>query len=192
MQGCPSSQVLFDYLQRELQSDKVLWIENHLQHCAACRSELHRQQQQIRQVKTTLAQLDPASDWPVPRLHRSRAAAVSSELAGLHFKPMPIKEEPSGEHHPSMDIWVRRIALAASCFIVLCAVTWVLWKPVSRPAGDPALSAYAEAYHYLDMCRADSLGTSGFATPLVVIIQAGVPARIIALDGTTDVSDALK
>lgn len=192
MQECPSSQVLFDYLQRELQSDKVLWIEAHLQHCAACRSELHRQQQQIRQVKTTLAQLDPASDLPVLRLHRSMAASISSELAGLHFKPMPIKGEPSDERRPSMDMWARRIALAASCFIVLCAITWVLWKPVSKPAGYPAPPAYAEAYHYLDMYRADRSDSSGFAAPLAVIIQPGVPARIVELDGTTNVSDALK
>lgn len=192
MQECPSFQVLFDYLQRELQSDQVVWIEAHLQHCAACRSELHRQQQQIRQVKTTLEQLDPAPGWPVLRPHRSMPASVSSELNGLHFKLMPVKEEPSGERGPSLSIRSRRMAIAACCFIVLCAVIWVLWKPVSKPAGDPALSAYAESYHYLDMCRADSLGTSGFATPLVVIIQAGVPARIIELDGTTDVSDALK
>jgi hypothetical protein len=110
----------------------------------------------------------------------------------LHFKPMPIREKPYSERRPSLSLWPRRIALAASCFFVLCAATWVLWKPVPDSAGDLAPSAYAEAYHYLDMYRADRSGASGFAAPLAVIIQPGVPARIIELDGTTDVSDALK
>jgi predicted anti-sigma-YlaC factor YlaD len=145
-------------------------IESHLSGCAACR--LHYETQR--------------------RLHRSMASAVSSELAGLHFKPMPIKEGPSVERRPSLDMWPRRMALAASCILVLCITTWVLWKPVPKLASDPVPSAYAEAYHYLDMCRADSPGKSNFAAPLAVIIRPGVPARIVELDGTTDISDALK
>jgi hypothetical protein len=162
--------LIYDYEDGAVDEAMHSAIECHLSGCTACR--LHYENQQ--------------------RLHRSIAAKVSSEFAGLHFKSMPIKEEPSDERRSPIEIWVRRIALAASCLIVLSSATWVLWKSAPQSAGDPPPSAYAEAYHYFDMYRADSSGASGFATPLAVIIQPGLPARIVELDGTTDVSDALK
>jgi predicted anti-sigma-YlaC factor YlaD len=162
--------LVYDYEDGAVDEAMHSAIEGHLSGCSACKVHYENQQ----------------------RLHRSMAVAVSSELAGLHFMPAPIKEEPSSESRPSMNIWVRCIAFAASCLIVLCAATWVIWKPVPKPTDDLAPSAYAEAYHYLDMCRTDSPGASSFATPLAVIIQPGVPARIVELNGTTDVSDALK
>jgi hypothetical protein len=85
MQECQPSQVLFDYLQQELPPDQLARIEAHLPHCGACRDELHRLRQQIRQVQATLAQLDPAPDRPVkpkPDLVRSPARPVS-------FIPLP-------------------------------------------------------------------------------------------------------
>jgi hypothetical protein len=126
------------------------------------------------------------------QLHRSMADAVSNELAGLHFKHTPIKEKTSADHRTALPIRMRRLAFAVTCFVIFCTATWMLWKPISKPADDAASSAYAEAYHYLDLYRADSPSTSGFATPLAVIIQPGVPTRIVELDGATNVLDALK
>ena len=60
MQGCPDSQVLFDYLRQELPPDQMSFIEVHLARCADCRNEFHRLRRQIRQVQAMLAQLDPA------------------------------------------------------------------------------------------------------------------------------------
>ncbi len=145
-------------------------IEAHLSGCAACRLQYQTQR----------------------RLHEQVASAVSSELAGIHLKSLRILDERAAERRALTSVWVRRMAFAASCLIVLGATTWVFWKPVPKPPVDLASSAYAEAYHYLDMCPAGSPGSSSDTTPLAVIIQPGVPTRIIALDGTTNVSDALK
>jgi hypothetical protein len=67
---------LFDYLQRDLPPDRLARIEAHLPHCAACRKELERLQQQIQQVRATLAQLDPAPGWqPRPKPDISQVPA---------------------------------------------------------------------------------------------------------------------
>lgn len=115
MQECPSSQVLFDYLQRELQSDQVVWIEAHLQHCAACRSELHRQQQQIRRVKTTLAQLDPAPGWPV--LPQQDSVHLSAGSASFLRQP--------------------RLAAAFAAVVFIVAIVAVLVRTGGRSPVDP-------------------------------------------------------
>lgn len=76
MRECQDSQVLFDYLQQELRPDQAARIEAHLPHCAACRDELDQLRRQIQEVKTTLAQLDPApgrQPKPNPDLVRLRA-----------------------------------------------------------------------------------------------------------------------
>jgi predicted anti-sigma-YlaC factor YlaD len=162
--------LIYDY--EDKAEDKVLHsvIESHLAGCAACR--LHYETQR--------------------RLHQRIAESAVSELAGFHFKSASIKAEPAGERTPVLKAWPLRMALAASCMFVLCTATWVLWKPVRKPADDIAPSAYAEAYRYIDMGRTDKPGASSFATPLAVIIQPGIPARIIELDGETNVSDALR
>jgi hypothetical protein len=64
MQECQPSQVLFDYLQRELPQDLKSRVDAHLPHCARCRKELERLRLQIQQVRTTLARLDPAQASP--------------------------------------------------------------------------------------------------------------------------------
>ena len=67
MHECQPSQVLFDYLQRELPLDLGSRIDAHLLHCAGCREELERLRLQIQQVRITLARLDPAQAGPVKR-----------------------------------------------------------------------------------------------------------------------------
>jgi hypothetical protein len=89
MGECSPSQVLFDYLQRELSPEKTAAIEAHLPHCAACRDEVNRLQQQIRQVRATLAQLDP--DRPMPpqpdlfRMQARRASYMPSSRLAVAF-----------------------------------------------------------------------------------------------------------
>jgi len=80
MQECQPSQVLFDYLQRELPQDLKSRVDAHLLHCAGCREELERLRLQIQQVRTTLARLDPAQVSPArqkPDLVRLSARPVS-------------------------------------------------------------------------------------------------------------------
>ncbi len=115
MKECPSSQVLFDYLQRELQSDQVVWIKAHLQRCAACRSRLHLQQQQIRQVKTALAQLDPAPGWPVLPLQGSTQLSSGS----ASFLRLP------------------RLAAAFAAMVFIVAIIAVLMRPSGQSPVDP-------------------------------------------------------
>jgi hypothetical protein len=64
MRECLSSQVLFDYLQKEMPPARLERIDIHMAHCAACREELQRLRQQIGLVRATLAQLDPAPGRP--------------------------------------------------------------------------------------------------------------------------------
>lgn len=163
--------LFFDYADGVVDEAARSTIEDHLAGCRTCLKHYENQR----------------------RLHRAVASAVSSELAGMRFEPMAIKAEPSSAPvRPSMRIGVRRIAFAASCIIVVCAAIWVLWKPAPNPTDDLVPSAYAETYHYLEMCRTDNSGTSSFTTPLAVIIRPGAPARVIELNGTTDISAALK
>jgi hypothetical protein len=80
MQECQPSQVLFDYLQQELPQDLKSRVDAHLPHCAGCREELERLRLQIHQVRTTLAQLDPAQASPAklkPDIVRLSARPVS-------------------------------------------------------------------------------------------------------------------
>jgi hypothetical protein len=143
-------------------------IENHLSGCASCL--LHYETQR--------------------RLHQSVTAAAANDLAGLHFKSMPVKAELSaGYARLRISLWGRYVAVATSCLIVFCGTIWMLWKPASGPADAPASSSYAEAYHCLDMYRA---GGSGFTTPLAVIIKPGASARVVELNGTTDISTEIK
>jgi hypothetical protein len=160
--------LFYDYADGTVSEAMRFAIESHLSGCASCRLRYEIQR----------------------RLHESVAAAAAGELACLHFKPMPVKAElPAGYARPRISLWGRYAAVAASCLIVLCAMVWVFLKPASRPVDAPALSAYAEACHYLDMYRA---GGSGFTTPLAVIIQPGAPVRVIELDATTDISVVIK
>jgi hypothetical protein len=162
--------LIYDYEDDDVNATLHSAIESHLTGCETCRLYYETQRQ----------------------LHRRMADAVAGELAGLHFKPTPIKEKTSPERRAFFSIRMPRIALAASSFVIFCTATWMIWKPISKPVDNPASSAYAEAYHCLDMYSAGNPGSSGFTTPLAVIIQSGVPTRIMELDGTTNVSDALK
>jgi hypothetical protein len=57
---------------------------------------------------------------------------------------------------------------------------------------DQIQSAYAEAFHRLELRRTDSFSASSIAMPIAVIIQPGASARVIELDGTTDSGAAIK
>ena len=81
MQECQPSQVLFDYLQRELPQNLKSLVDAHLLHCVGCREELERLRLQIQQVQTTLARLDPSQVSPAklkPDLIRLSAHPASS------------------------------------------------------------------------------------------------------------------
>ena len=161
----------YDYIDDMVDQVTRSAIESHLSGCAACR--LHYETQR--------------------RLHQSVTSAVSGELAGLHFQPKPIKAEPSSAvRRPSLGVWVRRMAFAASCVLLLSAGLWLLLKPAPNLNDDSVQSAYAEAFHSLEMYSADRPGASSFTMPLAVIIRPGAPARIIVLDGTTDISAEFK
>lgn len=79
MQECQPSQVLFDYLQRELPQDLKSRVDAHLPHCARCREKLERLRLQIQQVRTTLARLDPAQACP---------AKLKPDIVRLPARPM--------------------------------------------------------------------------------------------------------
>ncbi len=161
----------YDYVDGMVNEATRSAIELHLSGCGACRGHYETQR----------------------RLHQSVTSAVAGELAGLYFQPMPIKTEPSGaDLRSSIGVRVRRMVFAVSCLLCLGAALWLLRKPAPELTDDPVQSAYAEAFHYLERHSADRSGASSFTTPLAVIIQPGAPARVIALDGTTDISAELK
>jgi hypothetical protein len=102
MRGCSPSQVLFDYLQRELPPDQLAGVEAHLLHCVACREELSRLQQQIQKVQEILVQLNPLQEGSVKPLQDY----------------VPLTERPvSGIPLPRMAA-----ALAATVMLILRAV----------------------------------------------------------------------
>jgi len=161
----------YDYIDDVVDNVARSAIESHLSGCAGCRLYYETQY----------------------RLHQSVTSAVAGELAGLHFQPMPIKAERSGaDRRPSFGVWVRRMVLAVSCLFLLCAALWLLLKPAPRPTDDPVQSAYAEAFHCLEMYSTDRPGVSSFTMPVAVIIRPDAPARVVVLDGTTNVSAEFK
>ncbi len=103
MKECRPSQVLFDYIQKELPRDQMSRIEAHLSHCAACRDELDRLRQQIQQVRTTIALLESSQSAP---------AMLLSNLKRLPAHPVPFTPVP----HLSM-------ALSAAVVLILCLVS---------------------------------------------------------------------
>ncbi len=162
---------LYDYGDDMVDQASRSAIERHLSVCAACR--LHYETQR--------------------RLHQGVKSAVACELAGLHFRPRPMREEPSGmERRPFPGVWVGRTAFVVPCLLILCGALWLLLRPDPNPANDPVQSAYAEAYRCLEMHTADKPGASSFTVPVAVIIRPGAPARVVELDGTTDVSAEFK
>jgi anti-sigma factor RsiW len=157
----------YDYTDDILDKGARFTVESHLTGCAACR--LHYASQR--------------------RLHQSITSAVASELAGLHFQPKPIKAE-TADCRSLLSVWGGRMAFASPCVLILCAGLWLLLTPAPKPTED--LSAYAEAFHRIEMHSTDRPGVSSFTTPLAVIIRPGAPARVIELDGTTDISAEFK
>jgi len=161
----------YDYADEVMDQARRSAIESHLSGCAACRRHYETRR----------------------RLHQSIAGAATIELAGLHFKPKPIKPGWSGANRrPWPGVWGRSIAFAAPCLLLLCAGLWLLLKPAPKPAEVLVQSAYAEAYRCLEMYSTDRPGGSDLTMPVAVIIQPGAPARVISLDGTTDISAVFK
>ena len=146
-------------------------IESHLSGCAACRRHYETQR----------------------RMHQSITGAVAGELAGLHFQPQPITTEPSGANlRLSLGVLIGRTAFAIPALLLFCVILWPLLKHGPERIDGPGPSAYDETYRYLEMYSADKPGASSFAMPVAVIIQPGIPARVIEIDGTTDLSTELK
>jgi anti-sigma factor RsiW len=170
--NCKKTQsCFFDYADGTMQQGKHSDIEDHLAGCTACRLYYDAQR----------------------RLQQSIKNAAASELAGIHFQPMTLSLQPSGAvRRPSIRMMVERSAYAMPALLLLFVVLWPLLKPVPGELDDPTRSGYAEAFNCLQMYSANSPGPSGFAAPVAVIVQPGVPARVIELDGTTDVTDELK
>jgi hypothetical protein len=161
----------FDYADDMLDKSTRSVIELHLTGCAACR--LHYETQRS--------------------LHKGVTNAVASELADLHFQFKTVKTEPAAaDHRTLLGAWIRKMAFAMPALLLLGIILWPLLKPAPKMIGDPAQSAYAEVFHSLAVYSADKPGASGLTTPLAVIMQPGIPARVIELDGTTDLSAELK
>jgi anti-sigma factor RsiW len=170
--NCKKTRLCFyDHTDDALDPATRLAIESHLSNCAACRRHYETQR----------------------RLHQSVSNAVAGELADLHFHPKPITAEPSSSDHRSwLGLGIRQTAFALPAFLLLGIILWPLLKPAPELLDDPDQSVYAEAYHYLEMYSVDKPGASRLTTPLAVIVQPGVPARVVELDGTTDLSTELK
>ncbi len=161
----------YDYIDGVVDQFTRSTIDSHLSGCVACR--LHYETQR--------------------RLHQDVKSAVAGELADLHFKPLPMNEEPYGADHRLLSgVWIRRMAFAVPCLFLLGAGLWMLLKPAPDRADDAARSAFAEAYYSLEMHSADRPGASTFTMPVAVIVRPGAPARVIELDGTTDISAECK
>lgn len=161
----------YDYVDDALDQRMRSSIQSHLSGCAACR--LHYETQNS--------------------LRHGIANAVVSELADLHFNPKPISAEPSrANHRLSLNAWIRQMAYAVPAILLLGIVLWPLMQNSRHVIDDRAQSSYADAYQYLETYRADRPGASNLIMPVAVIIQPGVPARVIELDGTTDISAELK
>jgi hypothetical protein len=161
----------YDYVDDTLGRSVRSVVERHLSGCAACRLYWESQRS----------------------LHQGITSAVAQELADLHFQPKPVSAEVSrSDRHPSFNAWARQMAYAIPAFLLLGIILWPLMQPSRERIDDPAQLSYAEAYQYFETHSADRPGASSLIMPVAVIIQPGVPARVIELDGTTDISAELK
>jgi hypothetical protein len=161
----------FEYADDTLDQAAQLDVERHLSGCAVCR--LHYETQR--------------------NLNEDITAAVASELADLHFRLKPVNAEPSRfDRRFSLNAWVRQIAYAVPALLLLGIILWPLMQRSPIVADNPGQSSYTEAYQYFEMHSAERSGATNLTTPVAVIIQPGAPARIIELDGATDISAELK
>ncbi len=161
----------YDYVDKTLEQSVRSVVDGHLSGCAACRLQYETQRS----------------------LHQGITDAVASELADLHFQPKPMNAETSRtDEHSSLGDWVRQMAYAVPAFLLLGVILWPFMQPSREQIDDPTQSSYTEAYQYFEMHSADSPGAAHHIMPVAVIIQPGAPARVIELDGTTDISTELK
>ncbi len=161
----------YDYTDDGLDQRTRSGIESHLSSCAACR--LHYETQR--------------------RFHQSVASAAAAELAAVHFQSKPaISGSWGADRRPYMRVVVERMAPALPALLLLCLILWPILKPTPEAIDEPDQSAYAEAFHSLEMYSADRPESSSFPMPVAVIIRPGAPARVVELDGKTDISAELK
>ena len=170
--NCKQAQIFyFDYADDTLDQAVRSDLERHLSGCAACRYHYEAQR----------------------NLHQGITAAIASELADLHFRSKPVNAGPSSsDHRSSLNAWIRQMAYAVPALLLLGIVLWPLVPHSPRVTDNPDQSSYSEAYRYFEMYSADRSGASDLTTPVAVIIQPGAPARVIELNGTTDISAELK
>lgn len=161
----------YDYADDTLDQSVRSVIESHLSDCTACR--IHYETQ--------------------CSLHHDIMNAVASELTDLHFHPQTMNAEPPrASARPSLSELIRQTAYVVPALLLLGVILWPLMQPSRERIDDPAQSSYAEAFQYFEMRSADRLGASNLIIPVAVIIQPGIPTRVIELDGTTDISAELK
>jgi anti-sigma factor RsiW len=170
--NCKQIQSLyFDYADGTPDQEVRMNVDRHLTGCVVCRHHYEIQR----------------------NLHQDVTAAVANELADLHFQQMPVSAEPApSKHRFSLNAWVRQIAYAFPALLLLGIVLWPLIQQSPRVTDDPTQSSFTEAYQYFEMHSADRSGATNLIMPVAVIIQPGAPARVIELDGTTDISAEIK
>jgi hypothetical protein len=161
----------YDYVDDTLEQSIRSVIENHLSGCVACRRHYETQRS----------------------LHQGVTNAVAGELANLHFQPRSISAEPTRrDRRPSFNAWARQMAYAVPALLLLGIILVPIRKPAPKRSDDLSQSPYAETYDYLERCSTNRVGLSSLTMPVAVIIQPGVPDRVIELDGTTDISAEIK
>ena len=170
--NCKQIQAAFyDYVDGTSDQSVCSVIERHLSACAACRRHYETQR----------------------GLHQSFMSAASGELADLHFQPKPVDADPPrSDRRFSLNAWVRQMAYAVPALLLLGIILWPLMQHSPRVIDDLTQSSYTEAYQYFEMHNAERSGAANLTTPVAVIIRPGVPARVIELDGTTDISAEIK
>lgn len=161
----------YDFVDDTLERSIRFAIESHLSGCAACRRHYEIQR----------------------GLHQGVTNAVAGELTNLHFQPRTIRAEQTRmDRRTSFNAWARQMAYAVPALLLLGIILVPIRKPAPERIEDPSPSPYAEVYDYLELRGTDKVGASSLTMPVAVIIQPGVPDRVIELDGATDISTEIK
>ena len=172
-----------------IEATEVRWLNDHLERCEACRSELVAQ----RRIRTALTR-EPTVEFAPQASFNRLWKRIEAEAAGMPSQapsaaPAPRSAQPSvSPIRGAVRSWVRlTLAAQAAAILVLCGVLWlrpdsVAYRTVTDAAPGPSASGTVIKAIFSDQVRLADVkeilagaGLVGVSGPSVAGVYALVP-----------------